>query len=198
MKSTRPGASAAVTALVLAAWAGDGRLEAQRAVAPPLPFESTGTCPFSGCVYREWTAVAPVITYADRTDKASVAFTVANGETVTAIDGVVITRRPGRVRFEESQRVYSSSGVLDLRPDDTLLLLVYQADGGVKAWYNGLLYEDVDSSSFASSVCDDDPKLCPGRVVEQPRTDWWVQVRNARGQVGWTRDPQKFDSSDNR
>lgn len=169
---------------------------AQAPPAPPLPFESTGTCPFNGCAYKEWTAVAPVVVYRERKNDAAVAFTVAPGERVTAETGVVITRRPGRVRFEESQRVYSSGGVLDLRPDDTLLLLAYQTDGAITAWFAGFLYENVDASSFASSVCDDDPKLCPGRVVEQPRTEWWVRVRNAKDQVGWTRDTQKFNSSD--
>ena len=163
-----------------------------RTAPPPLPFESTNACPFSGCSYREWTATAPVAVLAARKGDAAVAFTVANGETVTALTGVLITRRPGRVRFDESQRVYSSSGALDIRQGDTLLLLAYQPDGGAKAWFAGLLYEDVDTSSFASSVCDDDPKLCPGHVVEQPRADWWVQIRNSKGEIGWTRDPQKF------
>ena len=41
---------------------------------------------------------------------------------------------------------------------------------------------DVDLSRFK-------PKRGPTAI-------WWVQVRNARGQVGWTRHAEAFDGKD--
>ena len=29
-------------------------------------------------------------------------------------------------------------------------------------------------------------------VLSEPRTVWWVQVRNRRGEVGWTSQPEAF------
>ena len=29
-------------------------------------------------------------------------------------------------------------------------------------------------------------------VLSEPRTVWWVQVRNRRGEVGWTSEPEAF------
>ena len=37
---------------------------------------------------------------------------------------------------------------------------------------------------------------CVGRIVEPWQFEWWVQIRNAAGKVGWTREPEKFDNKD--
>lgn len=166
---------------------------AQVAPTPPLPFEDAGACPLEGCVYREWNANAPVRLLAERRNDAPVVFALSPGERATAVTGVVVTTRAGRVRFEESQRIPSSSGAIDIRQGEVLYLLTSQGEGYTKAWFAGLVYENVDSSSFMGSVCEDTPHLCSGRVVDKPRFEWWVQMRNAAGQVGWTRDTDRFD-----
>ena len=40
-----------------------------------------------------------------------------------------------------------------------------------------------------------DPTACTGKIIEHPESVWWVQIRNSRGQVGWTNEPDKFAGS---
>jgi len=37
---------------------------------------------------------------------------------------------------------------------------------------------------------------CLGKIVEKSQTAWWVQLRNSKGQVGWTNQPEKFGGKD--
>ncbi len=163
-----------------------------RQTPPPLPFEDDGACPFEGCRYGEWTALTTVEVHSDRRTTAPVAFRVQPGERVTAVTGVVVTLRAGRVQFDRPQRLYTSAGPIDVSPDQTLYLLTYQGEGFTKAWFNGRLYHDVDASSVLNAVCRT-PGRCPGRVLEPARSEWWVQLRNQAGQIGWTRDAARFD-----
>lgn len=169
---------------------------AQAPPTPPVPFEDVGACPFEGCVYREWTARTAVQVRAARRADAPVAFRLRAGERVMALTGVVVTLRAGRVRFEAPQQLRTSEGVIDVLPGQTLYLLTYQGEGFTKAWFDGKVYRDVDASSFINGACTKFPDRCPGRIVEPSRTEWWVQVRNRAGQVGWTREPDKFDGKD--
>jgi hypothetical protein len=34
------------------------------------------------------------------------------------------------------------------------------------------------------------------RVADPPQTTWWVQIRNARGQVDWTDESEHFSGAD--
>jgi len=171
-------------------------VRAQAPVRPPVPFEDVGACPFEGCVYREWKARTTVQVRAARQGDAPVIFRLQAGETVTALTGVVVTIRAGRVRFDMPQRLTTSSGPIAVSPGQTLYLLTYQGEGFTKAWFNGKVYENVDASSFMNAACDAVPNRCSGRVVEPSRTEWWVQIRNKAGQTGWTREPDKFDGKD--
>jgi hypothetical protein len=169
---------------------------AQVPAGPPLPFEDAGACPFEGCVYREWTARAPVQVRAGRRLGTPVVFRLRAGERVTAVTGVVVTLQAGRVQFDKPQRLTTSAGPLEIRSGETLHLLTYKGEGFTKAWFNGKVYDDVDASSFINGACGKIPGRCPGRILEPSRTEWWVQVRNRAGQVGWTREPEQFDGKD--
>jgi hypothetical protein len=171
-------------------------LKAQVSATPPVPFEDAGACPFEGCVYREWKARTTVQVRAARRADAPVVFRLRAGESVTALTGVVVTVRAGRVQFGAPQHLLTSGGPIDVLPGQTLYLLTYQGEGFTKVWFNGKVYEDVDASSFMNGACADAPHRCSGRIVEPSRTEWWVQVRNKAGQVGWTREPDKFDGKD--
>lgn len=167
-----------------------------QAAPPPTPYEDFGACPFEGCVYREWRSRSPVEVHLERRDDSPVAFRVAKGEAVQALAGVVVTLRAGRVQFDRPQRLNASPAPIEVLPGQTLFLLTYQGEGFTKAWFNGRLYTDVDVASFMNGVCERVPGRCSGRMVEQSRTEWWVQIRNGSGQIGWTREPEKFDGSD--
>ena len=159
------------TALVVALTAGCVADEQSPVQAgPPIPYEDVGACPFEGCVYREWVANAPVEIRTDRTLTAPVAFAVGKGEKVTAVNGVVITTRPGRVEFDAPHDVDASGGRIHIESGQSLYLLTSQGAAG--------------------------PRPCVGRIVEPWQSEWWVQIRNAAGKVGWTREPGKFDNKD--
>jgi hypothetical protein len=159
---------------------------------PPVPFEDVGVCPFERCAYGEWTARQAVAVRHERRRGSTVAFRVPRGATVTAVSGVVITLKAGRVHFREPHEMNSRSGRVRVEPGQTLYLLTYEGEGFTKAWFAGRLYDGLDGSDFFNAACDDDPGRCVGRIVEKPRREWWVQLRNAAGRVGWTDQPEAF------
>jgi hypothetical protein len=181
---------------------------------PPMPYEDVGACPFEGCAYREWRAKAMVAVRTTRAAHAPVAFTIRKGETVTALTGIVVTTAPGKVRFRApadlmwadletvdvggvSVRRPRQSGFLHVEPGDTLYLLTYHGEGSTVAWFKGRLYEELDGAlAFFNAICTDDPSRCAGQIIEKPQRVWWVHVQNARGQQGWTAEPEKFDGKD--
>jgi len=132
-----------------------------------VPFEDAGACPFELCTYGDWTARRAVVARRERRRGSPVVFRVARGEKVTAITGVVITLEAGRVRFRVRHEMPSRSGPLVVMPGQTLYLLTYQGEGFTKAWFDG-------------------------RIVAQPKREWWAQLRNAAGQVGWTHEAETF------
>lgn len=171
---------------------------AQQAVpraGPPIPFEDPGACPFELCTYGEWTAREPVVVRRERRRDSPVIFRVPRDAKVTAVTGVVITLRAGRVQFRVPHEMGSLSGRVRVVPGQTLYLLTYQGEGFTKAWFDGRLYDELDGSEFFNAACEDDPGKCAGRIVEPPRREWWAQVRNAAGRTGWTDEPHKFSQS---
>lgn len=178
-------------------------LQVQTLPGPPVPYEDAGACPGEGCVYREWTARTAVAVRRDRTPGSPVLFNLRKGEKAKALTGVVVTTRPGRVLFREpvdlmfydkSQRTVA---FLHVDPSQTLYLLTYRGEGNTLAWLDGRFYDDVDgSTAFFTDNCNNDANRCTGRIVEQAQAVWWVQLRNVKGQVGWTHQPEKFDGKD--
>jgi hypothetical protein len=160
---------------------------------PPVPYEDVGACPFEGCVYREWTANAAVDARAERNLTAPVSFQVTAGEKVIALDGIVVTTRPGRVEFDAAADVDATDGSFHVDAGQTVYLLTAEGEGFMKAWFNGRVYEGVDTATFSNGGC-----AGIGRLVEPWQFVWWIQIRNSTGQVGWTREPERFDNKDAR
>jgi hypothetical protein len=164
---------------------------------PPMPHEDFGACPFEGCVYGEWGATDAVAVHASRSPTAPIVFSIRKGEWITVLTGVVVTTSPGQVRFREPIELSSRSGPLRVEPGETLYLLTYRGEGFTQAWFKGEVYEDVDGGlAFFNALCDTSPARCVGTIVVQPQRIWWVQVRNAKGQVGWTADSNKLATKD--
>jgi hypothetical protein len=104
-----------------------------------------------------------------------------------------VTRKAGRVRFRVSDELESRSGTVRVKAGDILYLLTYQGEGFTKAWFDGRLYDSLDGTDFFNAVCDSNPGRCTGRLIEKPTREWWVQVRDADGRVGWTSQPDAFE-----
>src|SRR5215831_4068905 len=106
-----------------------------------------------------------------------VAFRIRQGEVVEALTGVVVTRKPGVVEITETQ----TFGDVTIPQGAVVYILHFEGEGSDFFWYRGRalsgeLYADVVS----------EPTLgYPRRVRSLPITEWWVKVKNSRGQTGW-------------
>ena len=149
--------------------------------APPtglvFPYEDAGACPTDGCRYGRWVAVRSLTVHRTREAGAAAVFRVGAGEAVDAVTGVVVTLRPGRARAIapiEVEGVRVATG-------EHVLLLHSAGKGAYKVSARGAVVDtalDVAGRHLA--------------VLSEPRTVWWVQVRNRRGEVGWTSQPEAF------
>jgi hypothetical protein len=158
---------------------------------PPVPFYDWGACPFEGCTYRRWQAIRPVTAWTAR-DRRQVAFTVKPGEWIRGVTGVVITSRPGISKVLVKMTLGSKAQVA-LSPGDLLYTLHDLGEGFDLFWYHGKTFSDQISG-------DPDPSPpSPGssiQIISRPKYVWWVKVRNARGQVGWTDQTNRFTNMD--
>lgn len=149
-----------------------------------FPYEDRGACPFECCTYRTWTAKEVIAIRRTRRADAPVIFRVRNGEQVDALTGIVTTLRPGRARVEKSATVAG----IRLEATDDVIVLRYAGEGVWKAWFKGAF--------FSVEISDGPGREDHLRMIDRPRTAWWVQVRNRRGEIGWTDRPDDFDGTD--
>lgn len=164
---------------------------------PPTPFEDVGACPFEGCVYDNgWVANRSVTVRVERRRDAPAAFRLKRSDKVTALTGIVITVKPGRVVLYAPKTIHKNGVPIVIPSGETFYLLTYQGEGFTKIWYQGDVYTDVDDSSFDDEYCRRFRDRCDGKIVERSTTVWWIQIRNAAGQVGWTNEPDAFDGKD--
>jgi hypothetical protein len=146
---------------------------------PDLPHIEPDTCPFEGCVFREWKVIRRVVAYESREVRTPV-FAVEPGEVVTALTGDVVTTTPGKaLRYSDGAEVH---------------LLVPHGEGIYTVWSNGSKgkadigwYKPPDYPGCARN------NSCQGEVFSYPKYTWWVQIRNAKGQVGWTDQTRDLD-----
>ena len=186
-----------VAAVLLSGTTLVGTYHQPRQPSPPMPYEDVGACPFEGCAYGEWTATGTVAVRRKRALTSPIVFRVRKGEKVTAITGVVVTTKAGRVQFREPVDLSTSTDSVHVDPSETLYLLTYRGEGWTKAWFKGRMYDELDGSmAFLNGVCEITPAECVGTIVEHPQQVWWVQVRTAGGRSGWTSEPDKFDGKD--
>ena len=177
----------------------------QEPATPPLPYFDHGACPFECCTYRDWVAEAKhqaVDSYlADGAGRRKPVFTVAKGERVTAMSGVVITRRAGEVRVIRAGtiEVYSSRfphgprEQIAVAPGDRLFLLTNHGEGYMSGWYKGRLLESFDTAEMgAADGCAKRKGGCLGILERTAEAEWWVKIRNRRGAIGWVLIPKEF------
>jgi len=149
--------------------------------APPTPFVDKGACPFECCSYRQWTVEKPTVIKREMSDGSAALFTVKKGEKVQGVTGVVITTRPGKVRVLKNTKI----GEVAVKRGETIYLLTYLGEGFFRMWRNGKLME--------GEAFEDTPAF---KVVNQPVSTWWVKIKNRRGQIGWSKQPDNFGNKD--
>ena len=113
-------------------------------------------------------------------DSAPISFRLRKGEWVVGMTGVVITTQPG------IRRVLTDTNLRDvqLRRGDQIFLLTNLGEGFSKVWYKGKIFEGdpYDESIF--------------KTIQERKSIWWVKVKNRKGQIGWSRQPENFDNVD--
>jgi hypothetical protein len=131
------------------------------------------------------------VVWKERRRNSPVAFRLKRGNRVDALTGVVVTLRPGRVRILAKMTLDAASPV-SLQPGDVIYPLHYLGEGYDLFWFNGKAHSD----QISVEVIEQEPTLKAQLSVEAlSETEWWVKVKNAAGQVGWTVVGENFDGA---
>jgi hypothetical protein len=179
----------------------------QQRPGPRIPYEDPGACPGEGCVYRQWIAQRAVPVHKTRDLRSPILFTLTPGEKADALTGIVVTTKPGVVRFLKNWRIPVSQeryGDMRAKPGDVMYLLTYEAEGESVVWFKGQTIGGVDIVPFMNCGT---LKMSGGRNVSRspdcvadvfrwPESVWWVQIKNQRGQLGWTNRAVDFGNRD--
>ncbi|MFO1464300.1 MAG: hypothetical protein U1F66_11035 [bacterium] len=139
---------------------------------PPLPYESKGLCPFECCTYRSWVAEKDIQVLTQRKPGAPVAFTLKKGDKVKGVTGVVITTELGVAKGaplnpQNPDRMF--------KPGEKFYLLSGVGEGCYLAWNHG-----KPVTACMEEYAD---------PVQEPKTEWWVHIKNSKGQTGWVNWP---------
>ncbi|MEP6703647.1 MAG: hypothetical protein ABJB34_02465 [Acidobacteriota bacterium] len=147
---------------------------------PPIPYIDKGACPFECCTYRRWDVLKPTLVRSAMKDTAPVSFPLKPREKVLGMTGVVITTQPGIVRALKNTTL---NNVL-LKRGDELFLLTNLGEGFSKIWFKGRIFEGDpnDESTY--------------KTIREGKAIWWVKIKNRKGQIGWSRQPENFGNVD--
>jgi hypothetical protein len=173
-----------IAAVVLSASA----LCAQTANGPKLPVINKNACPFECCQFGTWTANQDVPVYDKwQREGRTQTFTVKKGEAVTAVTGVHITYKPGRVR------VTKDVPRLHLRKGAVVQTFMSRGEGAEDFWANGRMQSD---ETMASPECSEPHETFSFCRLDDGDKDWWIQIKTKSGQTGWVQGNEHFDGTD--
>ena len=141
-----------------------------------LPYKDVGACPFECCTYRGWSARKPILVFKTMNSGSPIAFKV------TGMTGVVVTSVAGKANVLAD---YSAeTGTQKLKKGDVLFLLTYLGEGYYQVWRKGKFFElPVDADEHF-------------KIIKQPKSVWWVKIKNRKGQIGWAISDDNFDNQD--
>ncbi|MGA3229590.1 MAG: hypothetical protein ABSD51_06580, partial [Candidatus Binatus sp.] len=136
---------------------------------PPPIYVDVGACPFECCTYRMWT-VNEATTLWSEPDGNAVVGILREGKVVQGLTGEVISK-PLAVKADRD------IPETPIRTGDTFYVLHYEGEGNWKVWLHG---ETTDV--FYQFM----------HMPHPPKEDWWVKVKDAEGNVGWTLSDRHF------
>jgi hypothetical protein len=148
---------------------------------PPRIYVDVGACPFECCTYRMWT-VNEATRLWDQPEGQAVVGSLRKGDLVQGLTGEVISK-PIAVRaahnFHAVRQDHGGVGDISIPAGDIFYILHYEGEGAWKVWLHGkIAYAD---ESDISNV-----------AMPHPKMDWWVKVKDAKGNVGWTLSDRHF------
>ncbi len=154
-----------------------------------MPFRDVGACPFECCTYREWRATKDTVLLKNMSGGSTAVFKVRKGEKVEGVTGVVITTEAGigiaaqNTNLEYYDKKRNEVVNVGIKKGERFLILTYLGEGNYKVWYKGrMLQGNLDY-----------PHL---KKISEPKSVWWVKIKNSKGQIGWTKLTDNFDDTD--
>lgn len=161
------------------------------AQSPKVPYKDVGACPFECCGYGDWTANKATVLYKQMSEKSAVAFRVTRREKVTGVTGVVITSKAGTVKVlkdytakEFSADLTKPANEIFIKSGEVFYVLTSLGEGFHQLWYKGKFFQDEIYNEKNM------------KILTMPVADWWVKIKNRKGQIGWTKLPENFDNKD--
>lgn len=152
---------------------------------PKVPYKDVGACPFECCVYRQWTTNKDTVLYKQMSEKSPIAFKVKKREKITGVTGVVITNRAGTVKVLKDYTAKDDNGNnISIKSGDVFYVLTSLGEGFHQLWYKGKFFQD--------EIYNEERM----KILTEPKSDWWVKIKNRKEQIGWTKLPENFDNKD--
>jgi hypothetical protein len=157
-----------------------------KGIGPPLPVIEYNVCPFEGCQFGRWKTQSPLRVFARENDTAGIAFTLAPGDSFTALTGNIHMERLGTVIVTRDTGQFKRG--------DTVYTLSYTGEGWYDVWYKGQMpwiemfwSTDFDDRTQKFDIDDTLWNDVAGVLVHRALMIWWVRIRLTNGQEGWLR-----------
>ena len=115
-------------------------------------------------------------------DSAPIGFWLKAGEKVHGMTGVVITTQPGIARALKTGLLGEAQ--IPIKKGDEFYVLTNLGEGFTKVWFKGRIFvAEPDNNSTTA-------------FIRQPKSIWWVKIKNRAGRIGWSRQPENFGNVD--
>jgi hypothetical protein len=184
----RPVSAILLTALIL--W-GASAAPAQHGRKQQKPvYVDRGACEGEACRYGRWKTREATAIYARPDERSRKVGELRAGRCVVALTGEVQVFAPGRFVVRKAWERF--------KPGDVIAAYTYLGEEIYKIRHKGrwhasqqLTYSPPPGPG-ANEQCDLDER-CWGVFEKKPDAVWWIKMRDGRGRVGWTREPQHFD-----
>jgi len=133
-----------------------------------------GACPFECCIYRDWTARAPIDVLAAPEVGSDILWKIDPNEGFRAATGhVEVTGLTQVVVMREAE---------GFTPGDTLFVLDYAGEGFFNVWHAGTVSQPMqfwtDEEWTLSS-------RAAGYSLGEYSAEWWIEVTGPTGATGW-------------
>ena len=154
-----------------------------------LVYLDRGACEGEACGYGRWKTLEKTIIYARPDERSRKVREFPIGQCVTALTGEVHVYKPGRFVVIKAQARF--------KPGDVIYAYTYLGEEVYKIRHKGRWYAEQQLTYSprpgpdAAEKCKLDAR-CWGVFEEQPHSVWWIKMRDNRGRVGWTSEPQRF------
>lgn len=160
--------------------------------APSLPMILPGVCPGGHCQFGRWTACSTIAVGRDKRHGSPTTFFLGAGEEFTALTAEAHVEKAGLVVFHSSFTVLLEKNdaagpvvtIIEFSPADTLYPLLQIADHVMVFWFRGAADTGADFWRPDPAVYRPDA-LKSSMLIRRPTANWWVRIRNSRGQEGW-------------